>query len=93
MKAWVVGCCCWVVLGMPSVGWASASGTVQHVVQWILSTGDHQGLPFVVVDKTQAQPTCKLSTHSRLARAGQADTGDQGRGGGQEGNLSSAKLP
>ena len=55
MKAWVVACCCWLVLGVPSVGLASASGTVQHVVQWILSTADHQGLPFVVVDKTQAQ--------------------------------------
>jgi len=55
MKAWVVGCCCWVVLGLPSVCWASESITVQHLVQWIMSNDDHQGLPFVVVDKTQAQ--------------------------------------
>lgn len=58
-RAWVCGCC-WLLLAMPmglcaDLGPVFASGTVQHVRHWILSTQDHQGLPFVVVDKTQAR--------------------------------------
>lgn len=34
---------------------STASSSVQEVAHWVQSTGDHQGLPYVLVDKIQAQ--------------------------------------
>lgn len=34
---------------------ARTSANVRHVVQWAVETGDHAGLPFVVIDKELAQ--------------------------------------
>jgi len=33
----------------------NASNNAQEVVNWVLSSEDHQGMPFVVVDKTEAR--------------------------------------
>jgi len=45
----------WFVAPLTDFGAEPASGPVQHLTQWILRTDDHQGLPFVVVDKIQAR--------------------------------------
>jgi hypothetical protein len=45
----------WLVAPLADFGVEPASGSVQHLAQWILHTDDHQGLPFVVVDKIQAR--------------------------------------
>jgi len=42
-------------VGLLSGGYASASASVLAVVQGVLRSGDHQSLPFVVVDKIHAQ--------------------------------------
>ena len=33
----------------------SASQQVQHVADWVVDSGDHQGMSFVIVDKTEAK--------------------------------------
>lgn len=35
-------------------GRVQASAGIRHVAHWVLRSGDHQGLPFVLVDKTEA---------------------------------------
>ena len=45
----------WFVAPLADFGVEPASGPVQHLTQWILHTDDHQGWPFVVVDKIQAR--------------------------------------
>jgi hypothetical protein len=45
----------WFAEPLADFGAEQASGPVQSVTQWILQMDDHQGLPFVVVDKIQAR--------------------------------------
>ena len=67
--------------GLQSLADAGASASAQSAVHWILDTGDHQQLPFAVVDKIHARVFVFHRTGRLLGNApvllGQA-LGDEG---------------
>ena len=43
------------LLGRAEFGREAASGDVRHVAHWVVHSGDNRGLPFLIVDKTNAR--------------------------------------